>query len=156
MDIEHIQSLTLREDLMLAMTPEVREEYEVFLENHLRFIRDFLPSGYENREHIHNTLLVIVDGKVIAFRYFFYDGEVCELFNTYVDSSHRKQSIATELFERSVSLSNEYGIHKFVVRMASENDERTGLFHKYQLLSTQKFSGSKFTIYYAGKEKVLG
>lgn len=104
MDIKHIQSLILKEDLMLSMTPEVREEYGVFLESHLKFIRDFLPAGYENRDHIHNTLLVIVEGKVVAFRYFFYDGATCELFNTYVDSCYRKQSIATSLLDRSVSL----------------------------------------------------
>ncbi len=156
MDIKHIQSLHLSEDLILKMTSEVREEYEVFLDNHLRFIRNFFPSGYEDRNDIHNSLFVFVDGKVVAFRYFFYEVDACELFNTYVDSRYRRQSIATLLLKRSVSLSNERGINKFVVRMASENEERTGLFRKYEQLSNQILSGSKFTIYYADQEVVLG
>ncbi len=156
MDIKHIQSLHLTEDLISKMTSEVKDEYEVFLDSHLRFIRDFLPSGYEDRNDIHNSLLIFADGKVVAFRYFFYESDACELFNTYVDSGYRRQSIATLLIERSVSLSNEHGINNFVVRMASENEERTGLFRKYEQLSNQRFSGSKFTIYYAGQKVVLG
>ncbi|NQY07788.1 MAG: hypothetical protein HRT68_16720 [Flavobacteriaceae bacterium] len=155
MSIKHIKSLSLPGRTLLKMTPEVRKKYQIFLDNHLKYIHDFCSTGYENRSDIHNNLLFFVEDKIVAFRYFVYQGSTCELFNTYVDSCHRKQSIATSLIEHSVSLSNDHGVSNFVVRMASENEERTGLFNKYKNLVKDRLFGNQFTIYYAGKMVVF-
>ncbi len=156
MQLKHIKSLQLSKAIVSKMTMEVRNEYEVFLENQLMFFRDFFPSGYESLDDTHNILLAIVEGEIVAFRYFYFYNGVCELFNTYVDSAYRRQSIATQLMEDSIHISHQNRLNKFVIRMASENVERTGLYQKYKVLGNHKFNTSQFTIYYAGKETVIG
>lgn len=156
MQLKHIKSLQLSKAIVSKMTMEVRNEYEVFLENQLMFFRDFFPTGYESLDDTHNILLAIVEGEIVAFRYFYFHNRVCELFNTYVDSANRRQSIATQLIEDSIHISHQNRLNKFVIRMASENAERTGLYHKYKVLGNHKFNTSQFTIYYAGKEAVIG
>jgi len=156
MQLKHIKSLQLSKAIVSKMTMEVRNEYEVFLENQLMFFRDFFPSGYESLDDTHNILLAIVEGEIVAFRYFYFYNGVCELFNTYVDSAYRRQSIATQLLEDSIHISHQNRLNKFVIRMASENVERTGLYQKYKVLGNHKFNTSQFTIYYAGKETVIG
>ncbi len=41
MQLKHIKSLQLSKAIVSKMTMEVRNEYEVFLENQLMFFRDF-------------------------------------------------------------------------------------------------------------------
>lgn len=155
LEIKHLGQLILSDSTLEKMTAEVRDEYEIFLDSHLKCVRDFLPDGFEYQQGIHNHLVGYVDGKIVAFRYFFYNSGVCELFNTYVDSNHRQKHVATSLIEESIAFAEKQGIKKFVVRMASENEERDALFEKYKEIVQRYLNGNQFTIYYAAKEFVF-
>lgn len=154
MKIIHSHSLKLSDDILNQMTEEVRDKYEVFLDNHLNFIRDFFPTGYEDNLEIHNTMLAYRDSKIVGYRYYFYSTDKldCELFNIFVDSNYRRQGIATNLLHESISNSIDVGIKKFTVRMASANSERQALFNSYKKIAKNIAINCKFIIYYDGKE----
>lgn len=156
MKIIHLQSLMLSDEYLKQMTEEVRVEYEVFLENHLRFIKGFLPVGYEKQVDIHNMLLAFRQGKIIGYRYYFYSMNKtnCELFNIYVDSKYRRLGIASLLLQESINKSIDQDVVNFTVRMASENDERQALFDLYKEIANQLTPKCKFVIYYGAKETI--
>lgn len=152
----HVHSLKLSGAHLRQMTEDVKEEYEVFLESHLSFIRDFFPAGYEDQVDIHNTLLAVHDDRIVGYRYYFYSVSKtdCELFKIYVDTEHRRSGIASMLLQESILKSIELGAVNFTVRMGSENDERQALFDRYKKIANQLTPKCKFVIYYAGKETI--
>jgi hypothetical protein len=143
----HVKSLFLSDVLLDQMTDEIRKEYKTFVQilksNHAE-----LPTIYTHEaSHDHNFLLYSKGHAIVAFQYFLYQNEICELFNVYVDSQFRRQSIATKLFLTSVRTADFDGVNRFIIPMYPKNENRNMLINKYRQTVKEHLPNSCFTIY---------
>lgn len=121
--------LALRGSAEPAVSDELIENVNNLVKSHVDFLGKHIApqSIYEAYEHV--ALLLEANDGVVGFCYGYYRPEShwMEVFAGYIERAHRREGMGMAGFREMVKIGRNAGKSKFIVRFASENDERTGL-----------------------------
>ena len=121
--------LALRSSVEHGVSDELIESVNNLVSSHVEFLGKHIApqSIYEAYEHV--ALLLEADGGVVGFCYGYYRAGLrwMEVFAGYVERARRREGMGMAGFREMVKIGRDAGKNKFIVRFASENDERSGL-----------------------------